>query len=176
MHGAAIGHGQHRHGKHQHAHAAHPVGEAAPEQRAVAQGFHVGQDGGAGGGKAGDGLEESVNKGRYFAGNHKGQCAEGTHQHPDQRHDGQAVAGKDGGVFGGLAAGDEPQHRQQRGRQQKCRQQIPLVVEHGADQREKHQTCFDCKDAAQHKGNHSIIHAGALTLRCRAGRAGWCRW
>ena len=53
----AAGQRQQREQKHQNAHAADPVGKAAPEQNTVGQPLHGGQDAGTGGGKAGDRLK-----------------------------------------------------------------------------------------------------------------------
>ena len=46
--------------EHQNAHAPQPVGEAAPEEHPVVQRLHIGQDAGAGGGKAGNRLKHGV--------------------------------------------------------------------------------------------------------------------
>ena len=53
--GAAGDHGD----KHQHAHAAHPMGKAAPEQQPVAHGFHVRQNRRTRSGEAADRLENA---------------------------------------------------------------------------------------------------------------------
>ena len=63
MHGTAIPHGQHRHGKHQHAHAAHPVGKTAPERGGTVQRLHIGEDAGTCGGKAGNRFKKGVHTG-----------------------------------------------------------------------------------------------------------------
>ena len=44
MHGVAVAHRQDRHDEHQHAHAADPMGKAAPQQAAPAEGLHRRQD------------------------------------------------------------------------------------------------------------------------------------
>ena len=54
MHAVAIRHRKNCHHEDQHAHAAHPVGECPPEQDATGLGLDVGEDGGPGGGEAGD--------------------------------------------------------------------------------------------------------------------------
>ena len=99
VHGAAVGHGQHGHGEHQHAHTAHPVGKAAPEQQAVAHAFDIGQNRRTGGGKAGNDLEKGVDEGWDLPRQYERESAEHRHQHPGQRHDGQAVTRIDGGVL-----------------------------------------------------------------------------
>ena len=68
--------------KYQHAHAADPVRKAAPEQRAVRQRLHVGNNACARRGKAGDGLKQRVRKMRNLAGKDEGQGAENTEYDP----------------------------------------------------------------------------------------------
>ena len=176
VHGTAIGHGQHGHGKDQHAHAADPVGKAAPEQRAVAQRLDVGQNCRACRRKARDRLKKSIDKGRYLAGDDKRQCAENRHQHPDKRHDGQAVAGVDFRVLGGAQAGYQAQRQHDQRRPQEGKHNAPLAVDGGAAHGKEHEGCFDQEDAPQHKPYHFIVHGCVLTLQCRAASAALCRW
>ena len=87
--------GEHGGGQHQHAHAAQPVGEGAPEQDPLGQGFNIGQNGGAGGGKAGAGLKHTVHKGVEISRKIKGQSAEYAGENPDQTHCHKALTGKE---------------------------------------------------------------------------------
>ncbi len=89
--------------KDQNAHAAHPMGEAAPEQQAPAHGLHIRQDGGAGGGKAADGFKQSVYIGGDLPGKNEGQRTDGGQKQPRQRHDDKPVP--DGGATPRAAAG-----------------------------------------------------------------------
>ena len=135
VHGAAVRHRQHRHRKNKNAHAAYPVGKAAPEQDAVAQRLNIGQNCGAGGCKAGHCLKKGVYKGRNLAGNHKRQRAENRHQHPDQRHDGQTIAGVDARIFGCAQTGHKAQRQQYQGGPQEAEHNAPLAVNCRADHR-----------------------------------------
>ena len=83
---------QQREQKHQNTHAANPVGEAAPEQNAVGQPLHGGQDAGTGGGKAGDRLKQGIHGVRDAAGEHKGHRAHHRDEHPAQRGSRKAFA------------------------------------------------------------------------------------
>ena len=72
VHGGASHHRQDRHNEYEYAHTADPVSEAAPEQAGIAECFHVGQDTGTCGSKAGDRLEESINIKRDLSGENEG--------------------------------------------------------------------------------------------------------
>ena len=129
--------GQHRQHKHQHAHAAYPVGKAAPEQHSPAHGLHIGQNAGTGGGKAGYRLKKSVHKPGNLPGNHKRQGAENGHQRPGQAHNQKAFFGVDGRISGlfpchGLA------HRQQGGNGQQKRHRA-LFIQQAHRRRQQHQ-------------------------------------
>ena len=86
--------------QHQHAHAAYPVGEAAPEQIGAAHRFHIGENGSTGGGKTADGFEECIHIGGDLTAEHKGQRADGGEQQPADRNDGETLAGKDVALLG----------------------------------------------------------------------------
>ena len=68
------------------------MGEAAPEQNAVGQPLHGGQNAGTGGGKAGDRLKQSIHRVRDAAGEHKGHRANHRDEHPAQRGSRKALA------------------------------------------------------------------------------------
>ena len=115
MHPVAVApHGQNGHHEHQHAHAAHPVGEAPPEQAAAGQGLHLREDGGAGGGKAGDGLKNAVHEPGDIPGDIEGQSSEDGHEDPRQSHHCQAVSGIQRRMLGLPEAQQSPDDRQQR--------------------------------------------------------------
>ena len=77
--------------QHQHAHAAHPLGLAAPEQDAGRQRLHSGQNGSAGGGQTRGRFKQGVHIGGDSAGEGIGQSAEYGQHHPAQGHSGIAV-------------------------------------------------------------------------------------
>ena len=86
IHPVSAGHGKNSQDENQDAHAADPVGKAAPEQDAVSERFHICQNAGAGGGETGDSLKKSVFHRRNLPADKKRQCAEYTQQDPAQRH------------------------------------------------------------------------------------------
>ena len=124
----AAGQRQQREQEHQNAHAADPVGETAPEQNALGQILHAGQNAGTGGGKAGDRLKQGVHGVRDAAGEHKGHRAHHRDEHPAQRgsckafaHIEHLAAGFDG-VQGVADAGAD------RSCEQKHAQHHPLAI------------------------------------------------
>ena len=88
--GAVRGVHQHHH-EHQYAHAADPVGKAAPKQHAPAQRLHIRQYRGPGGGKAADRLEKGVDIGGDLLRKHKRQRPDGGQHDPGQSHDHKSV-------------------------------------------------------------------------------------
>lgn len=70
--GAALAGHQHQ-DEDQHAHAADPVGKAAPEQARVGQDLHMLQDRRTGGGETGGDFKQRVDIAADLAGEHKGQ-------------------------------------------------------------------------------------------------------
>ena len=119
MHAVAIRHRKNCHHEDQYAHAAHPVGKAPPEQNPPAEGLHLRQDGGAGGGKTGNGLKQRVHIAWDIPREHKGQRTEGRHQNPRQRHDRKAVSCVYGRLPGLPAAQQQPHRRKRQGGCQK---------------------------------------------------------
>ena len=87
----AAGQGQQGEQEHQNAHAADPVGEAAPEQDAPGQVLHSGQDAGTGGGEAGNGLKHGIHRVGNAAREHKGHRAHHTDEQPAERRGGKAL-------------------------------------------------------------------------------------
>ncbi len=85
------GQGQQREQEHQNAHAADPVGEAAPEQDALGQVLHSGQDAGTGGGKAGHRLKQGIHRVGDAAREHKRHGAHHGNDDPAQRGGSKAL-------------------------------------------------------------------------------------
>ena len=66
------------------------MSEAAPEQAGIAECFHIGQDTGTCGRKAGDRLEESINIKRNLSGENEGNSTENRHDKPSQGNGSEA--------------------------------------------------------------------------------------
>ncbi|CAN4017743.1 DUF4241 domain-containing protein, partial [Dysosmobacter welbionis] len=157
VHPVAIpAHRQNGHDEHQNTHAAHPVGEAAPEQNAPVQRLHLRQDGGPRGGEAGDCLKEAIYKALYGAGDVKGQRTEEGHGNPRQRHYRQAVPCEQRRLPRLFEAQQSSAQHQQRRREQIRDRGFPISQSHRhgkQQQRRLHQ-----QDTANGKADHSIIH------------------
>jgi len=67
------------------------VGEAPPKEHPPAQSLHIGQDRGAGGGKAADRLKKRIHIERDLPGEYKWQRADGGEHDPGQGHDHESV-------------------------------------------------------------------------------------
>ena len=94
--------------------------EGAPKQNIVGKGFNLRENGGPGGGEAGDGLKKAVNVGlkkpqlRLNASAQvEGQGPEDPHQQPDEGHGEKALSGKE--VVIALDVGQNQPHRRQQG-------------------------------------------------------------
>ena len=159
VHGAAIADRQNRHGKHQYAHAAHPVGKAAPEQHTVTHGFHIAQDAGAGGGKAGYRFKKGIHKKRDIAADDKRQRTEHGHQHPGQCHDHKTLARIDRRVGGAAQPQNKAQHGQPHRRYHKGKQAAPLAMNNSYNRRGQQQGGFNHKNTAQHIPKHAVVHS-----------------
>ena len=98
-------HGQDGYGQNDDAHAAYPIEQVAPEIERGGKAVEVGENGGAGGGEAGDGFEEGV--GVADAGQIPIKWHGSNHgkPHPQQKNEGETVAGAQLTL---MAAGDEP--------------------------------------------------------------------
>ena len=88
-------HREHGHHEYQYAHAAHKMGKAPPEEDAPGQTLHRRKDGGAGGGEAGDGLEQSVHVAWNGTAEHEGERACEGENDPAQRHGYKTFPGTD---------------------------------------------------------------------------------
>ena len=82
-----------RHQKYQHAHAADPMGKAAPEQTSLAHGLHIRQNGSAGGGKAADGLKKGIDIVGDLLAEIKGKGPDGRNHDPGKANDNVAFLG-----------------------------------------------------------------------------------
>ena len=150
---------QNRHGKHQYAHAAYPVGKAAPEQHTVTHGFHIAQDAGAGGGKAGYRFKKGIYKKRDIAADDKRQRTEHGHQHPGQCNDHKTLARIDYRVGGAAQPQNKAQHGQPHRRYHKGKQAAPLAINNSYNRRRQQQGGFNHKNTAQHIPKHAVVHS-----------------
>ena len=160
----AAGQGQQGEQEHQNAHAADPMGEAAPEQDAVGQALHTGQDAGTGGGKARNGLKHGVHGVRDAAGEDERHCAHDTDGDPAQGGGRKALP-----HIEHLAAGlDGLQGKAQRPtdgrRQQEHAHDGPLGVEEARHRREQQQRALYHQDVAQQTKDDRIIHTSCPPL------------
>ena len=157
VHGAVAAAGEHG-DEHQHPHAAHPVGEAAPEQQSVAHGLHIRQDGGPGGGEAADRLEKRVGIGGDLPAEPEGQRPHRRQQHPGQGHDDVPLPAEE------LAAAGPGQQRQQpaqnggHGHGGQHRPGAVLPIQKGHRQRQDQQPRLRQQDPSRHMENDAIIH------------------
>ncbi len=149
---------QQRQGEHQHAHAADPVGEAAPEHHAAGQPVKVAHQRGARGGKAGYRLEKGVDIVGNQAGDHKGQRAKGAEQHPREGHHQKALAGAQV-LLSGMRKppGGEAQRRQQSHAAQQG-EGVAVAVKERNGQRGRHGQRLDQQNRAQQAQDQSFVH------------------
>ena len=113
--GAGAQTGQQSDGEDEYTHTAQPVDEGAPEQDAPGQGLYRRQNGGTGGGEAGDCLKETVDVGVEVAAEEEGERAEGAHQQPDQSHREEALPGEEVVVAGHEGEQKADDHHQRNG-------------------------------------------------------------
>ena len=165
--------GQH---EHQNAHAADPVRKAAPEQHALVELLHRGQDARAGGGKAGDHLEHGVEIKRDLPRKRERQRADERKHDPAERHCDQPFFRVHDGP---LAAAQPQRQRTEHCRAQHHPEEIPaayLMVDQRHEQRRQHQRGPDQQHRAQHIDDRPLIHGPALLPECPpACRAPRCR-
>ena len=160
--------GNHRQQKYQHAHASHPVAEAAPIENALGKCLHIRQNGCAGGGKAGYDLKQRVDKKGNLAGDHKGQAAQQTHNHPAQANTDQAFPGAE--KLACLPADQKQQSRQGDHNAQgdaKAKNRVPLPKAQTDDQRRYHKYCFDRDNLGGKPPHHLTVHSLLLKRKCR---------
>ena len=160
--GAGSQGGEQGNGENQYAHAAQPVGKGAPEQQSVGQTFNGGEDGGAGGGEAGQRFKQGVDvggKGPRFGiqqpEDAEGQGAEYADQNPDEPGGEKALPGKEVGL--GPQQGQKPAHG--RGDHSGEEQGAGIVtVEQGYRQRKKHTGGLHQQHLTGHPKNQLEIH------------------
>ena len=145
----AAGQGQQGQQKHQNAHAADPVGEAAPKQNALGQIRHSGQDGRAGGGKAGNGLKQRIHRVRDAAGQHKGHSTHHTDEQPAQRRGHKAFPHVEDLALGLDAVEHRPRQRAEGRREQEHAHHEPLAVAQAGDGGQQQQSALRQQDVAQ---------------------------
>ena len=155
----AAGQRQQREQEHQNAHAADPVGEAAPEQDAPGQVLHGGQDAGTGGGEAGNGLKHGIHRVGNAAREHKGHRAHHTDEQPAERRGGKALPHIEDLALGLDAVEQSARHRRKRCREQEHAQHHPLTVDQAGHGGQQEQRGFAIEDVAQQPQNDRIIHA-----------------
>ena len=107
VHVVAAGHREHGKDKDDNAHAAHPVGEASPEEACVAQGFDIAQDTGSRRRKAGYCLKKGVRKVRDILRDHQRDRAQNTDDDPAHTYDHETFPCVVG-VASELESGDDP--------------------------------------------------------------------
>lgn len=139
----------------QHAHAPDPGGEGPPEQDAAGQGLDVCQDGAAGGGEAGDDLEETVGKALKFPGEPEGQGPEQTERQPDEAHHGEALAGEEGVTGRDPGQGEAQQGHGDDGIEEGAG---VFVVPQGDQQGQQETEGFHLERPPQHTQHELIVH------------------
>ena len=155
--------GDDRH-QHQHAHAANPVGKAAPEQVAALHGFYIRQNGGAGGGKAADCFKKGIHIRGDVTAEDKGKSADGGEHQPANGHDGKALFGKDVMVF----------RTDRKGHQRSCQschsdglhigQGTSFAVVEGHQQRQNQQPGLQQHHLTDGVDHHFIVHGAVLLI------------
>ena len=150
--------------QHQHAHAAHPLGLAAPEQDAGRHGLHRVQNGGAGGGQAGGRLEQRVHKGGDGIGQQIGEGAQQRQRYPGQRHGGIAVPALHPHTGHRHQIGQRTQHAAQQCRGEK-RLPAAIAIAKTYQQRQQHKAALDPQHITGRAGDQSNIHE-AITSFC----------
>lgn len=161
---APVGGHQHQ-DEHQHPHAPDPVGKAPPEQGGVGHGLHIAEDGGPGGGKAGDDFKHRIHIGRDLSGEHKGNGAVQAQEHPGQAHGHEPFPLIDGLVPDFPPAGHIPDGQGQEG-QGKIDHPLVFSVNEGNQAGQQQQGSFGTEDPGQHPPDHRIIH-GVQTPLCQ---------
>ena len=146
----------------QHAHAANPVGEGAPVQNAVGQGFYLAEDAGAGCGKAGDGFKQAVDIAFDAARQIKGQRAYRREDDPHQRGNDKAFARIEGGFLRLEDIGGKADKQHEQNGYGKGQHGGIFMAAHGDDQRRQHQQGHNAQRDGKHAHDHSVIHTASL--------------
>ena len=152
-------------GQDEHAHTAQPVHEGTPEQDALWQGLHGGENRGAGGSEAGDRLKETVDVGAEQAKlriepspEKKRQRAQGPHQKPDQGNGEEALPGKEVVVAAQMGQ-DQPYGRDERDGDQKGKR--IFAIKQAYQQRQQHGGGLHQQGLAGQFKDQSEVHCTA---------------
>ena len=143
--------------EHQHAHAANPVGQAAPEQGSVRNRFHIGQDGGARSGKARDGLEQRIHYRGDLPAEQEGQCAGDRQHNPAQCDSYKAFTRIKTGVLRFFVA-EQPGKCQADHRRAQIGQNDRLLIEDSGQRGQQQENGFHTQHPADQVANHYVIH------------------
>ena len=131
----------------------------------MAHGLHIRQDGGAGGGEAGDGLEHGVDIPGDLPGQDKGDRAEGRQDDPAKSGADAALFQVDHGIFG-LFQGHQGTHDQAHRAHQQVRPALLFPVDQAHEEAGQHQKSLDPKDLAQNVNDHCSVHGLLLMREC----------
>ena len=164
MHVRAADHRQHGQQEHKHAPAADPVGEAAPDHRAMAHDLHGGHDARAGRRKAGDGLKQRVDEARDLPRQDKGNAAEHAHRDPAQRRGDKRLARVEARVFR-LAPRQQRAAQQAQRHDQHKRPALLLAVDEGREDGQRHERRLDFENPAEDIGDALCVHLASPRLR-----------
>ena len=143
--------------QHQNAHAAHPLGLAAPEEDAGRHGLHRVQNGGAGGGQAGGRLEQCVHEGGNGVRQQIGERAQQRQRDPCQSHGGIAVPALHPHPGDRYQIGQSAQNAAQQCRNGECCP-AAVAIPQTYQQRQQHEARFYPQDIAHCAGDQSNIH------------------
>ena len=158
--------------EHHNAQTADKVSGRPPEKQASGKGFHIFQDGGPGGGKAGDALEPGVDHGKRPAPQGVGQHSEDEGEEPGQENDHITVLQGNLRGFPDEEEGEDAEDEGDGEADQERRQGRVSAVEKGDEHRQQH------KEGTHQKGNAHIprydlqVHS-CLSLRSWMRRLSW---
>ena len=156
VHVVAAGHREHGKDKDDDTHAAHPVGEASPEETCVAQGFDIAQDTGSRRRKAGNRLKQSVRKVRNVLRDHQRDRAQNTDDDPAHTYDHKAFP-RVIGVAAQFESGDDPSDHEIGDGQDHIDDRL-------FDSRESQECTGELNDDAEYFPNNGIIHNRLLSV------------
>ena len=154
--------GHQRQKQHQHAHAAHPLGQGAPQQNAAGQMLHLRKHRGAGGGQAGHRFKHRVHIVGQRAGERIGQRTGEGQGDPAQRHGHKAVAAVHLRLF--------YRHQMQRRAQQDAqhrraeKRQPRLAVQHRRRQRQQQEAGLHPQHIAGGICDQSKVHSSTSVM------------
>ena len=161
--------GDEGHDEDQHAHAAHPVGEAAPHEHTAGQRLHGGENGGTRGGKARNRLEDGVHVVRDRTRDEEGNSPEQRQDDPGQGDDDEALAGIEHGILGLFPDAKPADGGADQGGDGKV-PDLGLGVAQARNQGYQHESRLKDQEPSQNVADHFIVHRLPLTegyRRCR---------